>query len=311
LYALGIDYPGIGLNQSKIAHHNLANEFLGHRDFNAGDGTIRDLLDYLGRPDRQPNIVLSSEGFVNCLCNAGAREKFLAFIGTCASTNDRVCLVFTIRALSQYFDSWYVQRLKIGTANLNMTDYVKSSIHWIRNFFRALEELRNIVGTGGVVVFDVTQGDGDSVSALLSLLGTGDRAKEDSSAKRYNARLGLKKASLIYQLQKLTEYSQDKKGGGGIAPLRMAILKARDFPNEIFQYRVIPYDDANKIQAIGRHNVPPFLKAVFENALRPEPEHYQFISLSDINLSAEEMLFLKQHLPPELKSVSMLDAVTA
>src|ERR1700733_12094132 len=175
LRARGVEYPEIGLNLSGIAHHGIADQLNAKTEFDATSGPVGDVLSYLAAPSRQPTVILSSEGFVNCLNNSRTRSRFLCFLQSALKLNDAVFVVFRVRPFGQYFDSWYLQRLKSGGAPVDIDAYVKESLRWIRNYFRSLTELNGTIGLERIVVIDANEGNGDAVSALLTRIGIADQ----------------------------------------------------------------------------------------------------------------------------------------
>ncbi len=305
LRELEIEYLDFGVNLSRIAHHNIANEILNHRDFNSAWGTVDDVLGYLRSRERRPRVVLSSEGFVNCLFNKRTQDQFLGFVRSCIELNESVFLVFTVRQFSQFFDSWYIQRLKVGSAPLDTGEYLDECKRWLRRFFRSLRALKSAFGSEPIAVLDVSGDHSNSVSAFLSLLGIAERMPE-VAGERPNERMGLKKAALVHQLQALAN-SGGHEEVKVFAPLRAAIVRAGDFPEEVFRYRIIPYDDANKLQTVARNRIPPFLKSAFSGALRREYSSYEAVSLATTRISVGDFEVFKRRLPPDLQSNRLFD----
>ena len=97
LNALGVEYPEIGLNRSRIAHHQIADQFIAKAEFDIASGPVGEVLSYLAAPNRQPTVVLSSEGFANCLYNRRTRGRFLDFLRSARKLNDGVFVVFRVR----------------------------------------------------------------------------------------------------------------------------------------------------------------------------------------------------------------------
>jgi hypothetical protein len=305
LRARGVEYPEIGLNLSGIAHHGIADQLNAKTEFDATSGPVGDVLSYLAAPSRQPTVILSSEGFVNCLNNRRTRSRFLGFLQSALKLNDAVFVVFRVRPFGQYFDSWYLQRLKSGGAPVDIDAYVKESLRWIRNYFRSLTELNGTIGLERIVVIDANEGNGDAVSALLTRIGIADQIP-NLPVERYNERVGLKKAALLYQLQQLAN-AEGAASAPEVATLRNAIVRMEEFPDDIFRYRVIPFKDANKIQLTAHTCAAPFLRPLIAQAIKPEPEFYDAVSLPANRLSAEDQVFLGQSLPPELQSGHLMD----
>jgi hypothetical protein len=305
LNALGIDYPDIGLNRSRIAHHKIADQFIAKAEFDIATGPVGEVLSYLAAPNRQPTVILSSEGFANCLYNRRTRGRFFGFLRSACKLNDGVFIVFRVRPFAQYFDSWYVQRLKIGSVPIDIDEYVQESLRWLKNFFQCLKALKEAIGVERIVVIDADEGDGDAVSALLSRVGAADYIPSQP-IERYNERLGLKKGALLCQLQQLAS-AEGPATTPEISALRSAIVRMDEFPDDIFRYRVIPFEDANKIQMRAHKCALPFLRPLVGQAIKPESEFYDVVSLPGTKLSAEDKAFLSQSLPPELQTGHLLD----
>jgi len=306
LRTLGIEYPEIGLNYSRIAHHYIAEQLNSRAEFNSDAGAVGEFLNYLRAPDRRPTVILSSEGFATCLYNRRTRGRFIGFLRSTRKLNDSVSIVFRIRPFSQYFDSWYIQRLKSGTVSIDMRAYVHESRRWIINFFRSLKALKDSMGRECIIIIDINEGGGDAVSALLARIGLADMMI-GTNVPRHNERLGLKKAALIYQLQSLAN-AADRGSEAEVAALRAGVVRSREFPEEVYRYRVISLTEANRIQLVARKCTLPFLKELVANATEPEPEAYEAVSLANTMLSAEDCEFLQQSLPAELRSSSLLEA---
>jgi hypothetical protein len=306
LRALGIEYPEIGLNDSGIAHHSVAEQLNRRAEFNGDAEAVGGILNYLRAPDRQPTVVLSSEGFATCLYNKRTQGRFIGFLRSARKLNDHVSIVFRIRPFSQYFDSWYIQRLKRGSVSVDVHQYIHESRRWVRNFFRSLKAVKDTFGRDCIIIIDTDEGGGDAVAALLARIGVADMMPV-TNVPRHNERLGLKKAALIYQLQLLANAAgQDAEAE--LAPLRTAIVRSKDFPEDIYRYRVIPIAEANRIQLTARNCTMPFLKEFVAYATEPEPEIYEAVSLADTVLSTEDSEFLGELFPAEFQSGRLLDA---
>jgi RNase P protein component len=126
------------------------------------------------------------------------------------------------------------------------------------------------------------------------------------AGERPNERMGLKKAAFVYQLQALANSGADEEDKV-ITQLRAAIVRSKDFPEEVFRYRIIAYDDANKIQTVARNRVPRFLESAFSCALRQECLPYEAVSLATTRISAGDFEAFKQYLPPDLRSNCLFD----
>ena len=301
----GIEYPEIGLNLSGIAHHKIADQLVSKADFDINSGPVGEVLDFLAAPDRLPTAVLSSEGFANCLYNRRTRSCFLAFLNSARKLNNVVFVVFRVRPFGQYFDSWYLQRLKVGAVPLDIDVYVKESLRWVKNYFRSLMALKDAIGVERIIIIDAHEGNGDAVSALLARIGLADQTS-DQTTERYNERLGLKKAALLSQLQQLVDADKTLLTSE-IVPLRSAIVRMNEFPTDIFRYRVIPFTDFNKIQLAAHKYAMPFLRPLVAQAIEPEPEFYDAVSLSRTELSAEDKAFVSESLPQEFQSSRLME----
>lgn len=306
LRTLGIEYPEIGLNYSGIAHHNIAEQINRRAEFHSDTEAVGEFLNYLRAPERQPTVVISSEGFAICLYNRRTQARFIGFLRSTRKLNDSVSIVFRIRPFSQYFDSWYIQRLKSGSVPTDIRQYAHESRRWVRQFFRALKVVKDTLGRECIIIMDINEGGGDAVTALLARVGVADMVT-GTNVPRHNERLGLKKAALIYQLQLLFN-AAGQKSEAEIATLREAIVRSQDFPEDIYRYRVIPISEANRIQMVARNCAMPFLRKFVENSTEPEPEPYEAVSLAATMLSREDCEFLQQSLPPEVQSSGLLEA---
>ena len=292
---LGFDYPQLGLCSFGIAHHNLSNELFGHNDFNPERGSIRDFLDYLERPERKPNVIISSEGFINCVSSQRSQQGFLDFLRAAITRNDNIYVILAFRMFSKYFDSWYVQRLKTGNLEIDIPAYVDASKIWMRRLFKSLELLREVVGEDRLVIIDLESGDGDAISAVLSRLKI-PLEQADSLRSRANEKLGLKKAAYIYQFHGNAHYIPRQTSERAVLLMRN-LLRLSEFPDETYRYRVVPYRYAAAIQRLASRKVPQFLAAKLERVIRPEDERFQAVDLSSVVLTAEEKAFLDQAIP--------------
>ena len=306
LREFGIDYPKIGLNKSEIAHHKLSEQLNSRDEFDISAGPVGHLLRYMENPLRQEKVVISSEGFANCLYNRRARERFLGFLRASRKVNDGVFVVFRIRPFGQYFDSWYVQRLKSGTVPADIGDYVNDSQRWLKNYFASLKVLKETIGVEQIMMIDVHEGGGDAVSALLSRVGVPSRVP-DPDEERFNERLGLKKAALIYALQQLAP-SEDSRAAQELEELRTVIVKSDEIPNDIYRYRVIPFQSANKIQYAAHKCALPFIRPLVANSILPEPSFYDAVSLADTKLAPEDKDFLENSLSANARSTDLFES---
>jgi hypothetical protein len=251
-------------------------------------------------------VVLSSEGFANCLHNRRTRARFLDFLGSAKKRNDSTFIVFRIRPFSEYFDSWYVQRLKIGAVPLDMSEYTRECLRWLRSFLQGLKALKNAVGADNIIIIDADAAGGDAVVAFSSHIGV-SATDGAVTSERHNSRWGLTKAAIIYQLQSIAG-ADGARPNSDLSRLRQAILKSKDFDADITRYRVIPFDDANRIQSVARRCAPPFLEKQLSAMTAPESGSYGAISLGKLKVFDESIEQLKASLPDDLQSTSLFAA---
>jgi hypothetical protein len=306
LRTIGIDYPNIGLNKAGIAHHGIADQILTRAEFSSGSGPVGDFLNFLDAPDRLSTVVISSEGFANCLHNRRTRERFLNFTRSARKINDGTFLVFRMRPFSQYFDSWYIQRLKIGGVPLDLSAYSQSCLRWLKTFLQGLSALKSALGAESIIIIDANAAGGDAVLAFSSHIGA-SAAEGTGTSERHNSRLSLTKAAIIYQLQSLAG-SDSRDPNTDLARLRLAILKSKDFDEDVTDYRVIPFADANKIQSLARRCTPPFLEEPLSGMTAPEAEPYDAISLGQLKVFDGAIEQLKSFLPNDMQSTPLFEA---
>jgi hypothetical protein len=306
LRTIGIDYPSIGLNEARIAHHRIADQILTRAEFSSSSGPVGDFLNFLEAPDRLSTVVISSEGFANCLHNRRTRERFLDFTRSARKRNDGTFVVFRIRPFSHYFDSWYVQRLKIGSVPLDLSAYTAGCLRWLKSFLQGLSALKNAVGAENIIIIDANAAGGDAVLAFSTHIGS-PAGTRDLTTERYNSRLSLTKAAIIYQLQSLAG-ADSRDPNSDLGRLRNAILKSKDFDGDIAQYRVIPFGGANKIQSVAKRCTPPFLEQHLSAMTAPEPASYDAVSLGDLKIFDEAIEQLKSSLPTDMQSTPLFEA---
>lgn len=222
------------------------------------------------------------------------------FLREARKLNDEVFVVFRIRPFAQYVDTRYVQRLKSGLLPPDLEKYTKESIAWLENYFVSLKDLSDTIGADHIMMIDVNKDAEDAVSAFLSHVGANDRIP-DNRGERFNERLGLKKAAIIYQLQQITN-AESSGVGREFSVLRDAIIRSDNIPRDVFQYRVISFHAANRIQYAAHKCVSPCIRPLVAKFIEPEPEFYKEVLLAHTNLSAEDKDFLDNSLPANLRA---------
>jgi hypothetical protein len=288
LNAIEFDYPQICRDRGAFAHHNLSRAFNGRRRYNADLGTPGEFLDYMQSLQRKPNIVVSSEGLTNCLVRSDqSRDHFHNFLHETMKCNDRVHLVFTFRVFWQWIESMYLHHLAIGSIRQSLPLFIEKQNEWLQTLLEQISTLRNIVGADQIAAFDVDRSD--SISAILSVLKIAEGALGERP-ERLNSRSGLKKASLLYNF--LFEPNGSFKGHkrSETRLFSRSLKEAGEFPNEVYDFHVIPFDVANEIQECARARVPDFLRSPLDHAMQPVETLYKATSLDDLAFSARDVL---------------------
>ena len=290
LRAAGYDYPDICVSADRTAHHNLAREMLGDPRFVAERGGRDELLAYFKENTRCPNIVLSSEGLTHCLFRA--RAQLFGFLQAAMTANDAVFVAFTFREFWRISESTYLYNLRNGGGDTAGSGPLRlaATTKWLKGLSEGLSAMRDLVGAERFLVCDVVKDGEDSVSAISTLLGV-PYLRQRSAEPRYNSRIGIKKSAILYKLR--NQAASDRAGAvlspEQIAKIRRRILAMPDFPGEIFDYRIMPYDGANAIQAVAREVLPHFVTGKLDQSLRPEINPYAAVRLENVELNREEL----------------------
>ena len=305
LAKLGYDYPSIGLSSVGNAHHNLSMNILKNPAFSPDRGGIEDFFRYLESPDRAPNVVISSENFVNGLSRVTQGDKcFIDFVRATMERNDRVYLVFMFRKFSRFFESMYLQKLKTGRPNSKMPDYVVESKQWLRALLRAMSILSAEIGPENVVVMDLERSGGDALPVFLANIGI-PQSKFPVPNVRLNEKMGLKKTSFLYHFQYSAPGVRNHLSDTYVLRAGKVLLKTPDVPGEIFNYRIIPFEDANAIQEVARNEMPEQFVPALAGTAAPETEAYTAVDLPNVKLTKGEIAAFNKAIPRYLAREKM------
>lgn len=314
LRALGYDYPQMWINkagsdgeyegdadQEGTAHHNVADEILGNPRFLPKSGNNRDLLEYLKRPDRLPNVVLSTEGIASCISKTKKLDKFVQLISAAQQSNDQVRVVLMFRNFARLLESWYIQKLKTGRMDSTLDEFIDETMHWLRRLFRNIRYLQRTLGEDVFVPIDLAQPPSDSVIRLLSILNAPPPELGESPA-RFNERLGLKKIAILYRFQHSPDGKVMPKQTADVLRLFRVLRTLPDFQDEQYGYRLISHKAARKIQYFVRKWIPSGWSDVLSSASLSEQESYEAVNLSKVYLAKDELEFVRASLPNEMRS---------
>jgi len=291
----GYDYPEIGVNGDKTAHHNLAREILKHKDYVGELGSIADFWMYCASGTTCPNLILSSEGLTHCLFRA--RNDLLAFMSEAKRRVRALRIIFTFRKFFKIAESTYLDHLKKGE---NSRDYrqpvdLDRTARWLSNLAEGLAELRKAVGDDNFIICDAEATD--SVVALEECLGLSARRERDDGAV-FNRRIGLRKAALLFRLR-LSPKSDLLTPKQRIRAIK-AVLSIPNFPGDTFDYSLVHFEDANAIQSIARRSFPDFLISGLPRSLEPESVPFASTDLRTFQFSEDELEIVRTALPPKI-----------
>ena len=278
LRMLGYDYPsnwiaaaGADAETDGTAHHNVPNEILGHPRYLRECGTNRDLLAHLKRHNRLPNVVLSSEGIASCISKSKKLAKFSQLISAAQQSNERVQIILMFRNFTRLIESWYIQKLKTGRMDVNLDEFIDETSHWLRRLFRNIEFLERTLGQDVFVPIDLARAPSDAVTRLLSHLDVPDSELSGAPA-RLNERLGLKKMAILHRFQHSRDGKPLQRPTTEVLRLFRILRKLPDFPDEQFEYRLIPPKSAQNIQEYVRKSIPKRWRDVLAEAALPTRE---------------------------------------
>jgi hypothetical protein len=295
LNAMDFDYPAICTNQEGYNHSNLTWQFSRHNNFDPEAGTSGDLMRYFTSPIRKSNVVISAQGLANCLINSTFNARIRKFLRRAVQSNDAVYLIFSFRTFWRYIESLYLEQLQAGTLKRSLPAHIEARLLWFRQFFEQIAVLRDIVGENRVLAVDVDQSD--SISAILALLKI-DESKLGARPEILNARLGLKKAALLYLYQFGSERPKSERTQHDILRFAQSMGRMTDLPDDIYDYHLITLEAANRIQEFVRTHIPGFLSAQLESASRAVNASHHAIVLDDVVLSIKDALAITDVLIP-------------
>jgi hypothetical protein len=287
LNAIDYDYPTICQNKEGYNHSNLTWQISNHKYFESPAGTVNDFLSILKSPDRKSNIVISAEGLANCLIRDHSSAHFRDFLRSAVQLNDQVYLVFSFRTFWRYIESLYLQLLKAGSLKVTLSRHIERRLVWLRMLFKEIAALREIVGDGGVLVADVDKSD--SISALLPLLQI-DENKLGGRPDKLNARLGIKKAALLYLFQFDPGGELNRRSQHQILRFAKSLDKMADLPDDEYNYHIVTLAEANRIQEDVRAHVPGFLRAELASACAPVDSSHHAAVLGGVEIPVKEAL---------------------
>jgi len=287
LNAIDYDYPTICRNNEGYNHSNLTWQFFNHTYFDPRAGTADDFLGFLNSPDRKSNIVISAEGLANCLVREHSSVPFRNFLRSAVQLNDSVYLVFSFRTFWRYIESLYLQLLKAGSLKVSLPHHIETRLNWLRRLLEKIAALREIVGDDRVLVADVDRSD--SISALLPLLQI-DESKLGPRPEKLNARLGIKKAALLYLFQFDAAGELSGRSQRQIVRFAKSLDKVADLPDDEYNYHVVTFAEANRIQEDMRAHVPGFLRAELASACAPVDSSHHAAVLGGVELPVKEAL---------------------
>lgn len=285
----GCDYTGIGIRRGRSAHHNLAFEMLANPNFYPQCGTAADFLTRCGKRGRTKNILISSEFFAAALTTNGAQKRFLDFIRNAQKCNDSVFAIFTFRSFWKRAESAFFEEMKNGRHLRSVSWHIAMSNHWLVNFFKNLDALRDVIGEDHIVALDVETGARDSITSVLSSVGL----REDCLPPRdgggnLNTRFSLKKVAYLYGLQYNPGGTPKKHVAGDIGSVVRAIAPLPLLAGDSSDYRIFTVDQANAIQGAAHSCMPAFLAEPLRNLVRPETATFDATDLSEVRLTKED-----------------------
>ncbi|MGD0864597.1 MAG: hypothetical protein ABSA49_03465 [Rhizomicrobium sp.] len=292
---MDFDYPAICTNQEGYNHSNLTWQFSRHKHFDPEAGTSGDLMRYFASPNRKSNVVVSAVGLANCLTNSTFSARIRKFLRGAVESNDAVYLIFSFRTFWRYIESLYLEQLQAGYLKKSLPAYIEVRLLWFREFFEQIAELRDIVGENRVLAVDVDQSD--SISAILALLKI-DESKLGARPEILDARLGLKKAALLYLYQFGSAGRKNERTHDQILRFVHSLDRMADLPDDIYDYHLIAFEAANRIQEIVRAHIPDFLSVQLESASRAVDASHHAILLDDVVLSINDVLAIADVLIP-------------
>ena len=295
LRAMGFDYPQRWTNpaggaswKAGIAHHNIPDEILGHPRFRPEHGTNTELLAYLDRPDRLPNIVLSAEGVATCISKKEKLEDFAQFISASKRSNDNVYIVLMFRNFVLQLESWYLQKLKTGRMDKSFEAYIDDTKHWFRRLFRNIGALERTLGENVFLAVDLARPPSDSVARLLSLMNV-PQEELGASPATWNKKLGLKKTAVLLRFLYAANGSRSKIARADLAQVVSALRKMPEVPDESYEYRLIPCQVARDIQDFIRKSMPDHWQVALEKSALADYGTYEAVDLSKIELTKDEL----------------------
>ena len=295
LRTIGYSYPSVGLSAVGNAHHNISLEILNRPDFAPERGGVGELLRDLERVDRPPNVVISSENFVNCISRIPQGDnRFVEFVRAAMERNDRVRLIFMFRRFARFFESMYLQRMKTGRPNSKVPEFVFECKQWTKSILNALSALSREIGRENLILIDLEREGGDALPLFLSTVGIPQSA---TPSVRLNERLGLKKTAFLYRFQYAAEGIRNDRSDKEVLRAGRALLRMPDLPGEIFDYRILPFDDANAIQQIARTEMPPEFASAIDSVATAETQAYTAVELPNVHLTESELAAMTSALP--------------
>ena len=295
LNAIDYDYPALCLNRGGYNHSNLSRQFSRHNFYDSQSGTADDFLNLFKSPDRKSNIIISAEGLASCLVSSDSSAKLQSFLRSAAQLNDAVYLIFSFRTFWRYIESLYLQLLKAGNLKVTLTRHIDMRLLWLGMLFKEIAILHEIVGAGRILVADVDQSD--SISALLPLMKINE-SELGPRPEKLNARLGIKKAALLYHFQFESAGKQHGRSQHQIMRLAKSLEKMADLPDDDYYYHIVTFEQANRIQEFVRGHIPDFLSAQLESACRAVDTSHETAVLRNIQLTIRDALTVVEGLIP-------------
>jgi hypothetical protein len=232
-----IIYPEAFRRPHGDAHHALSDEMLVAESIETE--TLASFISFL--PDyKDQDIIISSEGFTNALAPKRV-DVFCDFLKACAAITP-TRLIISFRRLDTFFESMYLQSVKVGEIQVSIDSYVGVRRDWAPNLMRGLGQIRDHCGLAGLEAFKYEKGERFQEGFLAALAPGFTGAETFPRRERVNVRLGLKAHTLLLHLPWFCERYDLEMNRGAL--LREFESGRFTFEDEIHRYTLIDFDQA-------------------------------------------------------------------
>ena len=298
---LGFDYPDLCVSESGEAHHNISDEIMNHKKFDPTQGSIRDMQAYLAAPHRLQNIVLSSEGLATCIANKQKLPEFVKFLKSARDTGYRLYLIIMFRKFEHLIKLRYLQKLKTGQLDQELEAFVDENVTWFGRLFLHMKGLERMLGNGVFVPIDLAMGESDAVAHLKAFVGLPD-SELLSAPQRSNERFGLKKIAVLDRFQRDPDGKLISRPTREVLQLATRLRRMPPFPDDKFNYRILPVRLARRIQKRVHKSLPPRWLAELGGAARLDVEPYDVADLSSVMITSDEIEQILEKLPTTFRA---------